>query len=158
MLDDTAGNAAPEQSNPRVIIINELSEGDETSHQDQSLGNPFMGPGDMVAGPHGHGRALPSQDSGNGVDKNEDLCTMVQTVEGIILLSMVTADNDPHSEVLSSDNFAIPEGGYPAAYVSENFQGLFLPKPGAPGLLTCRYHCTSLRDHPLSWSFLHRRQ
>ena len=146
MLDDTAGDAAPDQSNPRVIIIDEPSEGDETSCQDRSLGNPFIGPGDTVAGPYGHGVALPpshSQGSGNGGDKNEDFCTMVQILEGIIPLSRVTADNDPHSEVLFSDNFTIPEGSYPAPYVLENFQGLFLPKPGAPGLLT------SLRDHPL---------
>ena len=70
-------------------------------------------------------------------------------MEGIIPLSMVNADNDPHPEVLSSDNFAVPKGGYPAPYVPENFQGLFLPLLGAPGLLTCRYHRTSLRDHPL---------
>ena len=61
----------------------------------------------------------------------------------------MTVDNDPHSEVLSTDNFAIPEGGYLAPYVPENFQGLFLPKPGAPGILTYGYHCTSLRDHRL---------
>ena len=45
---------------------------------------------------------------------------LVQTLEGLILLSRVTADNDPHSEVLSSDNFIIPGGGYPALHVSEN--------------------------------------
>ena len=74
---------------------------------------------------------------------------MVQTLEGIVPLPTVTADNDPHSEVLSSGNFNIPKGGYPAPYIPENFQGLFIPKPGAPGILTCGYHRTSLRDHPL---------
>ena len=106
----------------------------------------------MVAGPYGHGGALPpslSWGSGDGGDKGEDFCTMVQTLEGIIPLSSVTADNDPHSEVLSIDNFAIPEGDYPAPYIPENFQGLFPPKPGAQGILTCRYHRTSLGDHPL---------
>ena len=105
-----------------------------------------------MAGPYGHGGALPpdcSQGSGDGGIKNEDFCTMVQTLKGIILLSRMTADNDPHSEVLSSGNFAVPVGGYLAPYVPENFQGLFLPKPGAPGILTCGYHCTSLRDHRL---------
>ena len=34
MLDDTAGDAVPDQSNPRVIIVDEPPEGDETSHQD----------------------------------------------------------------------------------------------------------------------------
>ena len=106
----------------------------------------------MVAGPYGHGGALPpclSWGSGDGGDKSEDFCTMVQTLERIIPLSSVTADNDPHSDILLTDNFAIPEGGYPAPYIPEKFQGLFLPKPGAPGILTCGHHCTSLRDHPL---------
>ena len=80
---------------------------------------------------------------------------MVQTLEGIIPLSVVNADNDPHSEVLSSGNFAVPGGGYPAPYVPKNFQGLFLPMQGAPGLLTCGYHHTSLIDHPQP--LLHRR-
>ena len=133
-----------------VIIVDKPLEGDETSHQDQSLGNPFTGLGDMVVGPYGHGGALsPSQPQGSDSgDKSEDFCTIVQTLEGIIPLSLVTADNDPYSEVLSNDNFAIPEGGYPTPYVPENFQGLFLPKPGAPDFVICGYH-TSLRDHPL---------
>ena len=107
----------------------------------------------MVAGPHGHGGALPpsqSWGSGDRGDNGEEICTMVQTMEGIIPLSSVTPDNDPHSEVLSPVNFVIPKRGYPAPYVPENFQGLFLPKPGAPAILTCWYHCTSLRDHPLN--------
>ena len=74
---------------------------------------------------------------------------MVQTLEGIVPLSTVTADNDPHSEVLSSGNFDVPKGGYPAPYVPENYQGLFIPKPGALDILTCGYHHTSLRDHLL---------
>ena len=52
-----------------------------------------------------------------------------------MLLSTVTADNDPHSEVLSGGNFDIPQGGYPAPYVPENFQGLFIPKPEAQASL-----------------------
>ena len=70
MLTDAAGDAAPDQSNPRVIIIDEMLEDDEISHCDQSLGNPFMGPGDMVADPYGHGGTLPpghSHGSGDGV-------------------------------------------------------------------------------------------
>ena len=125
MLDNAAGDAVPDQSNSRVIIVNEPPEGDETSHRDRSLGNPFTSPGDMVAGPYGHGGALPPnspQGSGDSGDKGEDFCTVVQTLEGIIPLSSVTADNNFHSEVLSNDNFAIPEGGYPAPYVPENFQ------------------------------------
>ena len=34
MLTDTAGDAAPDQSNPRVIIIDETPEGHEVSHCD----------------------------------------------------------------------------------------------------------------------------
>ena len=37
----------------------------------------------------------------------------------------------------------------PVPYIPENFKGLFLSKPGTPGILTCGYFCTSLRDHPL---------
>ena len=87
--------------------------------------------------------------SDDGGAQKEKFCTMVQTLEGIVPFSTVTADNDPHSEVLSGGNFDVPKGGYPAPYVPENFQGLFIPKPGAPGILTCGYHCNSLRDHPL---------
>ena len=106
----------------------------------------------MVAGPYVHGGALPldhSQGSGDGCAQKEDFCTMVQTLEGIVPFSAGTADNNLHSEVLSSGNFDVPKGGYSAPYVPENFQGLFIPKPGAPGILTCGYHHTSLRDHPL---------
>ena len=67
----------------------------------------------------------------------------------MIPISEITEDNDPHSEILSNDSFAKPEGGYPAPYIPENFEGLFLSKPRAPGILTCGYFCTSLRDHPL---------
>ena len=35
MLTDTAGDAVPDQSNPRVIIVNELPQGDEASQHDQ---------------------------------------------------------------------------------------------------------------------------
>ena len=152
MLTDTAGDAVPDQSNPKVIIIDETPEGDEVSHHDRLLGNPFTGPSDMVAGPYGHGGALPpdhSQGSSNGGAQKEEFCTMVQTLEGIVALSTMTANNDPHSEVLSGGNFDVPQGGYPPPYFPENFQGLFIPKPEAPGILTCGYHHTSLRDHPL---------
>ena len=93
----------------------------------------------MVAGPHGHEDALPpdhSHRSGDGGAHKEEFCTMVQTLEGIVPLSTITADNDTHSEVLSGGNFDVPKGGYPAPYVLEDFQGLFIPKPGAPGILT----------------------
>ena len=106
----------------------------------------------MVAGPCGHGGALPpdhSHESGDVGAQKEEVCTMVQTLEGIVPLSTVTADNDPHSEVPSSSNFDVPKGGYPTPYVPEDFQGLFILKPGAPGILTCGYHHTSLRDDPL---------
>ena len=82
----------------------------------------------MVAGPNGHGGALPpdhSQGSGDGGVQKKEFCTMVQTLEGMVLLSTVTADNDSHSEVLTGGNFDVPKGGYPAPYVQENFQGFF---------------------------------
>ena len=63
---------------------------------------------------------------------------------------MVNQDNDPHSEILSNNDFAVPEGGYPAPYVPEGFPGLFLPKPRAPGMIICGYSHTSLQDHPLN--------
>ena len=129
MLTDTAGDVVPDQTNPRVTIVDEMPEVDEVSHHDQSLGNPFTGLCDLVAGPHSHGGALPpdcSQGSSVGGVQKEEFCTMVQTLEGIVLLSIVTADNSPHSEFLSSGNFDEPEGGYPAAHVPENFPGLFI--------------------------------
>ena len=89
MLTDTAGDAAPNQSNPRVIIIDQTPEGDEVSHHDQSLGNHFTGPGNIVASSYGHGSALPldhSHESGDGGAQKEEFCTMVQTLEGIVPL------------------------------------------------------------------------
>ena len=83
MLTDTAGNVVPDQSNPRVIIVDATPEGDEVSHHDRSLRNPFTGPGDMVAGPYGHGGALPldhSQGSSDSGAQKEEFCTMVQTL------------------------------------------------------------------------------
>ena len=103
-------------------------------------------------GPYGYGGVLPPDHpwgSGDGDAQKEEFCSMVQTLEGFVPLSAVTVDNNPHSKVLSSGNFDVPTGGYPAPYVPENFQGLFMPKPGAPGILTCGYHRTSLRNHPL---------
>ena len=90
MLTDTAGDAAPDQSNPRVIIIDEMPKGDEVSHHDQSLGNPFTSPGEIVAGPFGHRGALPpdhSHGSGDGGVQKEEFCALVQTLEGIVPLS-----------------------------------------------------------------------
>ena len=142
LLTEAAYGKIPSQSNLKVIIVNEPQETDEVSLKDHGLGNPFTGDGDMVACPHGHGDILPpdqSQDDGGGDSKNEGFCTLVQTLDGVLPLSMVTEDNDPHSEILSNNSFAKPDGGYPSPYVPENFQGLFLPIPGAPGILTCGY-------------------
>ena len=74
---------------------------------------------------------------------------MAQSLKGMIPISEITEDKDSHLEILSYDSFAEPEGGYPAPYIPENFKGLFLSKLGAPGILTCGYFHTSLRDHPL---------
>ena len=90
------------------------------------LANPFTGPGDIVAGPYGHGGALPpgsSHGSGDGGTQKEEFCTMVQTLEGIVPLSTVTANNNLHSEVLSGGNFNVTKGGYLAPYVPEDFKG-----------------------------------
>ena len=67
----------------------------------------------------------------------------------MIPISEITEDNDPHSKILSNNSFAIPEGGYRVPYIPENFKDLFLSQLGAPGILTCGYFHTSLRDHPL---------
>ena len=99
----------------------------------------------MVAGPHGHSNPPLSQpgDGDDGSGKDGGFCDLVLSLEGMIPISEITEDNDPHSEILSNDSFAKPEGGYLAPYVLENFEGLFLSKPGAPGILTCGYFRTS---------------
>ena len=43
----------------------------------------------------------------------------------MIPISEITEDNDPHSEILSNDSFAEPEGCYPVPYILENFKGFF---------------------------------
>ena len=68
----------------------------------------------------------------------------------MIPLSMVNQDNDPHSQILSNDDFAVPKGGYSAPHVLEGFPGLFLPKPRAPGVIICGYSHTSPQDHPFN--------
>ena len=163
MLTDAADRTIPDQSNPKVIIVDEPQEDDKVSQWDRVLGNPFTGPGDVVASPHDHSNAPPTSQRGDGDDgsgKDGGFCNMVQSLEGMILISEITEDNDPHSEILSNDSFAEPEGGYPAPYIPDNFKGLFLSQPGAPGILTCGYFCTSLkRSSPtLSGPLLHRRQ
>ena len=152
MLDNKPSRPIPDQSNPKVILVDDdPCEGDKTSTHSQFLGNPFLNPGDIVAGPHSHNRAQSSGQSwGRSDNSNEGFCNFVQTTDGMISLSMVNQDNDPHSEILSNDDFAVPKGGYPAPYVPEGFPGLFLPKPRTPGMIICGYSHTSLRDHPLN--------
>ena len=114
MLTDSTGGTLPDQSNPKVIIVNKPPEHNEASHHDWLLGSPFTGPSDMVASPYGHGSVLPSdQPWGSGDDgtQKEEFFSMVQTLDGYVPLSAVTADNDPHSKVLSSDNFNVPTEG-----------------------------------------------
>ena len=152
MLTDAADGTISDQSNPKVIIVDEPQEDDEVSQQDRVPRNPFTGPGDVVAGPHGHSNAPPPSQPGDrddGSGKDGGFCDLVQSLEGMIPISEITEDNDPHSEILSNDSFAKPEGGYLASYIPENFEGLFLSKRGAPGILTCGYFRTSLRGHPL---------
>ena len=89
MLTDTAGDTVPDQSNPKVIIVNEPPECDEASHHDQLLGNPLTYPGDMVTSPYGHGGVLPPGNpwgSGDGDAQKEEFSSMVQTLEGFMLL------------------------------------------------------------------------
>ena len=152
MLTDAADGTIPDQSSPKVIAIDEPQEDKEVSQWDRVLGNPFTGPGDMVAGPHDHSNAPPPSQPGDGDDGSGNdggFCNMVQSLEEMIPISEIIEDNDPHSEILSNDSFAEPEGGYLVPYIPENFKGLFISKLGASGILTCGYFRTSLRDHPL---------
>ena len=128
MLDDGPGGPIPDQSNPKVILVDYPHEGDKTFTRSQILGNPFLNPGDIVAGPHGHNRTQSSNQSQGGSGNGNEFCYLVQTTDGMITLSMVNQDNDPHLEILSNDDFAVPKGGYPAPYVPEGFPGLFLQK------------------------------
>ena len=68
MLTDAAGRTILDQSNPKVIIVNEPQEDDEVSQWDRGLGNPFTGPGDVVTGPHGHSNSPPPSQAGDGDD------------------------------------------------------------------------------------------
>ena len=111
MLTDAADRTIPDQSNPKVIIIDEPQDDDEVSQWDRVLGNPFTGPSDVVAGPHGHSNAAPPSQPGDGDDgcgKDGGFCDLVQSLEGMIPISEITEDNDPHSEILSNDSFAKP--------------------------------------------------
>ena len=146
MLDNEPSGSIPDQSNPKVILVDDdPHEGDKTSAHSQFLGNTFLNPGDIKAGLHGHNQAQsPGQSQGRSDDGNEGFCNLVQTTDGMIPLSMVNQDNDPHSEILSNNVFAVPKGGYPAPYVPEGFPGLFLPKPRAPSMIICGYSHTTL--------------
>ena len=54
MLMETADGTMPDQSNPKVIIINEPQEDNRVSQWNRVLGNPFTGPGDVMASLHDH--------------------------------------------------------------------------------------------------------
>ena len=55
MLDDEPSGPIPDQSNPKVILVDDdPHEGNKTSAHSQFLRNPFLNPGDIVAGPHSH--------------------------------------------------------------------------------------------------------
>ena len=128
MLTDAADGIIPDQSNPKVIVVDEPQEDDKVSQQDIVLDNPFTGPGDVVAGPHDHSNAPPPSQPGDGDDgsgKDGGFCDMVQSLEGMILISEITEDNDPHLEILSNDSFAEPEGGYLVPYIPEDFKVCF---------------------------------
>ena len=152
MLDDEPSGPIPNQSNPKVILVDDNPcKGDKTSVHSQFLGNPFLNQTDIVAGPHGHNQAQSSgQSRGRSDNGNEGFCNLVQTTDCMILLSMVNQDNGPHPEILSNNDFAVLEGGCPVPYVPECFPGLFLAKPRAQGMIICGYSHTSIQDHPLN--------
>ena len=105
MLTDAADGTIPDQSNPKVITVDEPQEDDEVSQWDRVLGNPFTGPGDVVAGPHDGRNVPPPSQPGDGDDgsgKDGGFCNMVQSLEGMILISEIIKDNDPHLEILSN--------------------------------------------------------
>ena len=90
MLTDAADGTIPHQSSPKVIIVDEPQEDDEVSQQDRVLGNPFTGPGDVVAGLHGHSNAPPPGQPGDGnggSGKDDGFCNLVQSLEGMIPIS-----------------------------------------------------------------------
>ena len=131
MLMEAADRPIPDQSNPKVIIIDETQEDDKVSQWDRVLGNLFIGPGDLMASLHDYSNAPPPNQSGDGDEgscKDHGFFDLVQSLEGVIPISEITEDNDPHLKILSNDSFAKPEGGYPVPYIPENFKGLFLSK------------------------------
>ena len=103
ILTDAADGTIPDQSNPKVIIVDELQEDDKVSQLDSVLGNSFTGPGDVVAGRHGHSNTpSPSQpgDGNDGNGRDGGFCDLVQSLEVMIPISEITEDNDPHLEIL----------------------------------------------------------
>ena len=61
MLDDGPGGPIPDQSNPKVILVDDDPHGgDKTLTHSWILGNPFLNPGDIVAGSHGHNQTQSS--------------------------------------------------------------------------------------------------
>ena len=132
ILHDEPSGPITDQSNPKVSLVDDNPcEDDKTSAQSQFLGNPFLNPADIMAGPHGHNQAQSSgQSQGRRDNGNEGFCNLVQTTDGMILLSMVNQDNDHHSEILSNNDFAVPKGGYPAPYVPESFLVCFFQNQG----------------------------
>ena len=94
MLTDAADGTIPDQSNPKVIV-DEPQEDDKVSQWDRVLGNPFTGPGDVVASLHDHSNPPPPSQPGDGDDgsgKDGGFCNMVQSLEGMILISEITED------------------------------------------------------------------
>ena len=87
MLTDAADGTIPDQSNPKVIIVDEPQEDNEICQQDRVLGNPFTGPSDKVAGLQDHSNTPPPSQPGDGdvgSGKDGGFCNMVQYLEGVI--------------------------------------------------------------------------
>ena len=80
MLMETADRTTPDHSNPKVIIINQPQEDDRVSQQDRALGNPFTGPGHVMANLHDCSNVPPPNQPGNGDEdsgKGHGFCDLV---------------------------------------------------------------------------------
>ena len=99
MLTESADGTISDQSSPKVIIIGEPQEDDGVSQWDRVLGNPFTGPGDVMASLHDHSNTPPPNQSADGDEdsgKDHGFWDLVQSLEAVIPISVINEDNDPH--------------------------------------------------------------
>ena len=95
MLTEVADRTIPDHSNPKVIIIDESQEDDEVSQWDRVLGNSFT----VMVSLHDCSNAPPPNQPGNGDEdsgKDHGFCDLGQSLEGVIPISEITEENDPH--------------------------------------------------------------